>query len=162
MHQCVVFGAAAPCDTGDTAAADPFTRLEGFGNIFQILTIDYKFELTDYFEGNLIIKATPEKQNIFNYILIGVAPGTWTIRAVEHFDRNNELISQTRYLTFASVGDSLYFPTTVETLTRLTKQVMVESTYLRQVQLNVNIGDNFFLIPDNNDTIWTEQPFGKR
>jgi len=133
-----------------------------FGNIFSILDEGYTFEVVDFYEGNLVVRATPGNPSIFKYILIGVAPGTWTIRAVEHFDGKDVLVNQTRYLAFTNVGDSLFFPTTVETATLLAKHVTVETTYLTRVRLNVPIEDDLFLIPDNETTLWKAHPFRSR
>jgi len=130
-----------------------------FGNIFSILDEGYTFKVIDFYEGNLIVKAVPGNPGVFKYILIGVAPETWTIRGVEHFDGKGVLVSQTRYLAFTSVGDSVFFPTTVETATLLAKHVTVETTYLTRVRLNVPIGDELFLVPDNETTLWKEHPF---
>jgi len=132
-----------------------------FGNILDIVDSSFKLEVADFYEGKIVLKAIPGNPAQFSSILIGVAPETWTIRAVEHYDMQNKLVSQTRYMAFKTVGDSLFFPTTVETSTLLKNGVMVETTYISEVMLNVLIDDEFFDIPGNDDTDWIAQPLKK-
>ena len=150
-------------ETGKLSSLERFVLGPGpfFGNILQIMSDGFKLEVADFFEGNLILKASPEQPLYLNLVLLGISPDTWTIRAVEHFDRENNLVSQTRFLSFKSLGDSLFFPTTVETSTVVKDNVMLETTLLTRVQLNIPLEDDVFRIPDNDETVWKEQPFGK-
>ena len=113
--------------------------------------------IADEVAGNLILKALPEKPLQFNFILIAIDPESWTIRAVEHFNRQNELVNQMRFLAFKSIGDSLYFPVTVKTSTIIGEQVMVETTKLSRIGLNDTIKETEFRIPDNDNTKWLRQ-----
>ena len=129
-----------------------------FGNLLPLMEQHFAFEVADTLGGNLILKAVPEKPLLFNVILIAIDPSTWTIRAVEHFDRNNQLVSQTRFLEFATLDDSLFFPTTVETSTVTENGILSETTRLSRVQLNAMIPADSFRIPDNDDTRWGPAP----
>ena len=128
-----------------------------FGNILLLMEKGFTFEAADMVEGNLILKAAPLKPLQFNFILIAIDPETWTIHAVENFNRQNQLVSQTRFLEFKTLGDSLFFPVTVKTSTILGENVMIETTHLTRVQLNVMFDEDMFRIPDNEDTEWIKK-----
>jgi len=125
-----------------------------FGNILQLMGDKFKIELADMVSGNLILKAQPVTPLQFNFILVAVDPKTWTIQAVENFDRNNKLVSQTRYLEFKSDGDSLYFPSKTRTSTVSGENLLIETLELSRVQINVDFDDKRFNNPGNSDTEW--------
>ncbi|MCE5249527.1 hypothetical protein LLG96_04825 [bacterium] len=125
-----------------------------FGNILSLINDAFSVKLADMVQGNLILKASPKKPLLFNFVLIAVDPKTWTVRAVEHFDRENKLVSQTKFLEFKSIGDSLFFPTKIATSSVSNENLYVESTELSRVQLNVIIEDEVFRIPGKSDTNW--------
>ena len=132
-----------------------------FGNILQIMEEGFSFKVADMVAGNLILKAIPLKPFQFNFILIAVDPKTWTIRAVENFDRKNKLVNQTRFLEFKTISDSLFFPVKVKTSNVFEEGFMAETMHLTRVQLNVSLDTDAFRIPFNDDTEWVAQPIGK-
>ena len=125
-----------------------------FGNMFRLLDDTFDIELADMVSGNLIMKATPHRALQVNFILVAVDPETWTIRAVENFDRNNTLISQTKYLEFRSVGDSLYFPSKTSTSTIMGDDILLETLKFSRIQLNVDFNGEWFVKPGDGDTEW--------
>ena len=126
-----------------------------FGNIFTVLKQGFSIKVADRVDGNIILKATPNNPVNFNFILVSVDPKTWTIQAIEHFDRTNTLVSQTKFLEYKTVGDSLFFPTKMATSNIISDAVRVETTRLTRVQLNIPIDDETFSIPASDDTEWT-------
>lgn len=129
-----------------------------FGNILALMKEGFTLAVADTVKGNIIIKAVPERPLQFNFVLVAIAPQTWTIQAIEHFGRNNQLVSQTRFLEFTTIGDTLFFPTVVETSTLSDRGIVTETTRLSRVQLNVALRAEDFLISDNPETKWSLIP----
>ncbi|MFC1693769.1 hypothetical protein ACFL1R_09720 [Candidatus Latescibacterota bacterium] len=129
-----------------------------FGNILPVMEKEYSFSVIDMFEGKLILKATPLNADGINYILIGIDPEVWIIRAVELFDAQNNLLKQTNYLEFLSYGDSLFFPITVKTLSITNGRVTEETILLSNVRINVTFGESDFQIPGNDNAEWIARP----
>ncbi len=125
-----------------------------FGNIITLLKQGFSIKVADRVDGNIILKATPHKPVNFNFILVSVDPKTWSIKAIEHFDRKNNLVSQTKFLEYKTVGDSLFFPTKTETSNIIRDTVRVETTNLTRIQLNITLDDESFSIPFKNNTEW--------
>lgn len=151
-------------DTRDLSDLEKYVLGPGpiFGNILKLMERGFTFRITDFYEGNIIILATPVNPQQYNYILIGIAPETWTIRAVEYFDKQNVLVNQTLFPAYINVGDSLFIPSTTTTTTVMSKIVTVETTQLTRVQLNIPLDNEEFIIPSNNATEWNAQPFRKK
>lgn len=129
-----------------------------FGNAFRGLSEGYRFSVADTFEGNIIVKAAPDTPQTFEYILIGVAPETWTVRGIEYFDGEGRVISQTRYLEFARKDGGLFFPVKIETSAQLPGGIMVETIMLSRVEINAPLDERAFARPGDDETSWAEQP----
>jgi len=145
------------------AAADlnPLERLTVgpapfFGNVLPLLERGFSCDVADTVGGDLILKAIPDTPVLFNFILVAVDPSTWTVRAVEHFDRDNALVSQTRFLEFEAAGDSLFIP--VETVSASLGKggLFQETTRLSRVELNVSIADEVFAVRAGEGVVWEE------
>ena len=129
-----------------------------FGNAFRGLSEGYRFSVVDTFEGNIIVKATPDTPQTFAYVLVGVSPETWTVRGIEYFDGEGRVISQTRYLEFARKDSGLFFPIKIETSAQLPGGIMVETIMLSRVEINAPLDERAFARPGDDATSWAEQP----
>jgi outer membrane lipoprotein-sorting protein len=129
-----------------------------FGNILALTEDGFSLAVADTVAGNVIIKAVPERPFQFSFVLVAIDPRTWTVRAVEHFDRNNQLVSQTRFQEFEVTGDTLFFPTLVETATVSDRGIVDETTRLSRVQLNVALQGEDLSMPDSPQTVWSLLP----
>jgi len=125
-----------------------------FGNMLKLADSGFTFEITDHYQGNLVLKATPGNPLKIAYILFGIDPKSWTIGVVEYFDKNNELVSQTRFNSFRTFGNNLFIPTSVTTTTLEGGGLVVEKTLLTRVELNIPIEEEVFRIPSDNRTEW--------
>ena len=129
-----------------------------FGNLLPLLQDGYVFDIAETVGGNHILRATPVRPAHFNFILLAIDPETWTIRAVEHFDRANQLMSQTRFLEFESIGDSLFLPTLVQSSTVTEDGIVTETTRLSRLLLNTSLDATVFRTPGDEHTEWSQMP----
>ena len=125
-----------------------------FGNYTSLLQNGFSITVHDTLNGKIILKATPEKQIHFNYILVGVDPQTWTIQVVEYFNTKNILVSQTKFLEYNTIGDTLIFPRKIIISTIVNNKVRIETTSLTSFKLNIFFEDKAFSIPSNENTKW--------
>ena len=129
-----------------------------FGNMLALIEDGFSLAVADTAAGNVIVKAVPERPLLFNFVLMAIDPRTWTIGAVEHFDRNNQLVSQTRFHEYQVTEDTLFFPTLVETATVSDRGIVDETTRLSRVELNVALQGEDLSMPDSPETVWSLMP----
>ncbi len=128
------------------------------GNMLKLYALDNTLELIDEYEGRYIVKAVPNDGN-GGYVLIGISPVTWTVSGIEQFDKDKKLVRQTRVLEFLRVGDTGYFPQTIEISTVFGETLYVETTTFSDITFNSEIDDQRFVITGKKNTNWRERRF---
>lgn len=126
------------------------------GDPLSALSSGFAIEIADTTGGNLILKLVPETLTLHNFILVAVHPGTWTVRAIEFFDRNDALVSQTRFLQFAAVGDSLRLPRETVTSTVTHSGLLRETTRFSRVEMNVPLDEDVFRLRNAGEIRWLD------
>ncbi len=124
-----------------------------FGDIMSAIEEGFTFSITDYFNDTIILRAEPVEPSDIAFILLGIAPESWTVRAVEQFDLEGSVASQTRYMDYHS-GDSWYFPATVVITIDTGRSIVTETTYYRNVSVNTPIENDIFKNPGDSDSTW--------
>jgi len=132
------------------------------GNILDGMGPEFTYSIADNYMGNIILRADAIESGTFSYILIGIAPETWTIRGVEYFDRNGDLVRQIRFLEFASVDGSFFFPTQAVTSQQVSNNITVETIYITDARLNVPIEEKLFDKPGDGATEWNAHVLGRK
>ena len=125
-----------------------------FGDIMGVLRTGYDLTAADPVDDMIVLKAVPIVPSDIGYILVGISPESWTIRAVEQFDTKERVVSQSRYMAFHAVGDTLFFPSTVVVTVDTGGSIAVETTYFRKIKLNVPIDNGLFKNPGDRDIDW--------
>ena len=127
------------------------------GNVARLFATGFVTEVLEQRDGTIVIKAVPADALYYNYVLAGIDTATWTVRGIEYFDRAGNLVSQTRFQTFITTEDGLHFPTASTTLSVVATGILMETTAIGNVSLNVRTDRDTFLLPGGADTSWTDQ-----
>ncbi len=104
-------------------------------NPFDNLKSGFTIKRIEDFDNSIIIEARPVKPKKLSRILVKVDPKTWLAKALELFDLNGELLSQTNYENVREFK-SLFFPTEFVTRFRIAEKLVIERTRLGRLKLN--------------------------
>lgn len=104
-------------------------------NPFSSLKDGFDMKRIEDHDDSIIIEAKPQKPLKLSRILVKVDPKTWTAQALELFNLNGELLSQTKYENFKSFK-TLFFPTEFVTRLKTEETLIIERSKLSRIKLN--------------------------
>ena len=136
----------------------PITPLEGFPpalveattmfnfNPFPDMENGYSCRRIDDYEQHRIVACQPigDGSGAISRVLVKVDPLRWLVVAVELFDPDGALFSQTRYENIVEAGDAQWFPLRSETRLIADGQQVVEVVEYTRVRINDIPEDAFF------------------
>jgi outer membrane lipoprotein-sorting protein len=129
-------------------------------NPFALLGGGYDCSRIEDFESHFIIKCSSKEDALaVSYVLMKVNPSNWMVSAYEVFDKQDTLVSQTKFFDFVPIA-SAWFPARVETRVQLGNGAALESVSYSRVRINESLEDSLFAfsVPDGVQVIDVERP----